>query len=61
MIFLEIYIGLCIIFFLITLILLKSAPTGWEDKYGFHLGKENERNDQSNRNSTQIKSIKKAG
>jgi hypothetical protein len=61
MIFLEIYIALCIIFFLITLILLKTAPTGWEDKNGFHLGKENERYDQSIRNSTQIKSIKKAG
>ena len=52
---------LCVIFFLITLILIKTAPTGWEDKNGFHLGKENERNDQSIRNSTQIKSIKKAG
>ena len=61
MIFLEIYIALCIIFFLIILILLKTAPTGWEDKNGFHLGKENERKDQSIRKSTQIKSIKKAG
>ena len=61
MIFLEIYIGLCIIFFLITLILLKNAPTGWEDKNGFHLGKENETINQSIRNSTQIKSVKKAG
>ena len=52
---------LCVIFFLITLILLKTAPTGWEDENGFHRGKENERKDQSIRKSTQIKSIKKAG
>ena len=36
MLFLEIYIGLCIIVFAIMLILFKIAPSGWEDENGFH-------------------------
>ncbi len=36
MYFLEIYIGLCIIFFLLIVILIKISPSGWEDENGFH-------------------------
>ncbi|MGA8265332.1 MAG: hypothetical protein WB779_12895 [Ignavibacteriaceae bacterium] len=34
--FLAIYIGLCIIFFPLMLILFKISPYGWEDENGFH-------------------------
>lgn len=34
--FLVIYFGLCIVFFLLVLILLKTSPIGWEDEHGFH-------------------------
>jgi hypothetical protein len=61
MIFLVIYIGLCIIFFPIIFKLLKTAPTGWEDHNGFHQEKEDKRNERSTLNSFQNKSISKAG
>jgi len=36
MLFFEIYVGLCIFFFPIMLLLFKTAPLGWEDKNGYH-------------------------
>jgi hypothetical protein len=42
MVFLMIYMGLCIIFFLILLFLLETSPVGWEDKDGFHMADEQE-------------------
>ncbi len=42
MLFLEIYLGLCVIFFLIILLLLESSPVGWEDEDGFHMANEQE-------------------
>jgi len=43
MLFLEIYIGLCIVFFPVVLWRLKKAPTGWQDENGFHLKKPEEK------------------
>jgi hypothetical protein len=36
MLFLEIYMGLCIVSFPLMLLLFKTAPLGWEDKNGYH-------------------------
>ena len=42
MVILEIYMGLCVIFFLILLLLLETSPIGWEDEDGFHMANEQE-------------------
>jgi hypothetical protein len=43
MLFLEIYMGLSFVSFLIILILLKISPSGWQDENGFHLAEEKEK------------------
>jgi hypothetical protein len=36
MFFLIIYLGLCLVTFLLIVVLLKISPSGWQDKKGFH-------------------------